>query len=146
MATLSITAAEVTAATSGVGKVIAQFGDTITAGMTVYLAITGGSAGKWLKAVSTSAEASGVGTQVGIALCNGVDTQWGVVATSGPVTLEASSALMVLGTHYYVSSTAGVIGERTTDVGTGNKVTDLGYATTQQILTLVVNATGLTSA
>lgn len=144
MAVLTITPAEVTAAVSGVTRVIAQWGTTVAAGQAVYQSTTSTPTGKWLLMIDTSAEPSGVGVLCGIALSGGADGQWGVVAIAGPVTLEASSSLLERGTHYYVGATAGGIDLRA-GVATGQKVTDMGYATTEQILLLAINATGLVS-
>lgn len=146
MATLSITATNVTAATSGVAKVIAQWGTTITAGMAVYQSTTSSPPGKWLKMSATtgaSAEASGVGVSYGIALSGGVDTQWGVVALAGPVTIGAA---VVTGQHYYAHATAGLIG-LFSDLASTNFITDLGSATTVAIINLSgTGASGLALA
>lgn len=141
MATLSITATSVTAATTGVSKIIVQFGETITAGQPIYQKASDSLFYK-MQADGTTAE-SGTGVIYGIALSGGSANQWGVCATSGPVTIGAT---VVVGTHYYVHATAGLIG-LFSDLASTNYITDLGYATTTAIITLSgTGATGLALA
>ena len=142
MATLSITAASVTAAVNGVAKSNVQWGEVVTAGQPVYQKAADNLFYK-MQADGTAAEA-GVGVTFGVALSGGSANQWGVVATSGPVTIGAT---VVVGVHYYVHATAGLIG-LFSDLASGNYITDLGYATTTAIITLngSTGATGLTLA
>jgi len=131
----------VTAATTGVTKIIVQFGETVTGGQPIYQKAADN---LWYKMQSdgTAAE-SGVGVNYGIALGGGTANVWGVCATAGPVTIGAT---VVVGTHYYVHATAGLIG-LFSDLASGNYITDLGYATTTSIITLSgTGATGLTLA
>lgn len=138
MATLSITATSVTAAINGVAKQSVQWGETMTAGCPVYQKAADGLFWK-MQADGTAAE-SGVGVVYGVALSGGNSSQWGVIATSGPVTI---GAVVVVGTHYYVHATAGLIG-LFSDLASTNYITDLGYATTTAIITLSGSgATGL---
>lgn len=141
MATLSVTATSVTAASTGVAKVIVQFGESVTAGQPIYQKASDGLYYK-MQADGTAAE-SGVGVTYGVALSGGSANQWGVLATSGPITIGAT---VVVGTHYYVHATAGLIG-LFSDLASTNYITDLGYATTTAIITLSgTGATGLALA
>lgn len=138
---MSITATSVTAAVNGVSKQSVQWGETITAGCSVYQKASDSLFWK-MQADGTAAE-SGVGVVYGIALSGGNASQWGVIATSGPVTIGAT---VVVGTHYYAHATAGLLG-LFGDLSSGNYITDFGYATTTAIITLSGSgATGLTLA
>ncbi len=136
--TLSITATSVTAAINGVSKIPVQWGETMTAGCPVYQKAADGLFWK-MQADGTTAEA-GVGVVYGISMSGGNASQWGVVATTGPVTIGAT---VVVGQHYYVHATAGLIG-LFSDLASTNYITDLGTATTTAIITLTgTGATGL---
>lgn len=145
MATLSITAASVTVAASATAtKLVVQAGETITGGMPIYKKA---SDGLWYKmqADGTAVESGSTldtTTQVGISLGGGTAGVWFVVCTTGPITIGAT---VVVGTHYYIHATAGLIG-LFSDLASGNYITDIGYATTTAIISVAFNATGLTLA
>lgn len=103
-------------------------GETITAGMAVYLAA---STGKWMKADSNSATAE-AREAIGIALTGSALNQPIAVQKSGQVTIGAT---IVAGTAYYLSDTPGGICPLA-DVGSGEYVCLLGIASSTTVLDL----------
>lgn len=122
------------------GTVIRDYnaGETITAGMAVYLK---SSNTKWMKMqCDGAAEESGVGVRTGIALHGSLDGQPLAVQETGVITIGDT---VVVGTIYTVSAAAGKICPHADLVST-NKVTVLAIAITSANLNLAVkNATGL---
>jgi hypothetical protein len=141
MAELSITAASCLA-TGTHQKTFGQAGETITAGMVIYKKA---SDSKFYKAQNDgTAEESGSGVDMGIALGAATASQYLVYLTSGTITIGAT---VVAGTQYYVGPTAGMIGEYS-DIATGGTkyVTFIGYATSTTIIAVAFNATGILKA
>lgn len=138
MADLTITAASVL---PGTGADIAQgtAGETITAGMAVYLK----SDGKYWKAQDDGTVAeSGSGTTIGVGLNGASAGQPVSVQRGGPITIGATVAV---GTWYGLSATAGNISP-VADVASTNYATILGIATTTAIINLKPNASGVAHA
>ena len=102
MAALTVTAANVVA-DSDATVVAGVFGDTITAGQSVYKDAS--DSNKWKKGVTTTAATAGSGG-VGVAMNGGSDGQPADILTGGKYT---SGATNVVGTTYCVSPTAGGI-------------------------------------
>ena len=143
MADITITDTSCVPAASVVYAPQYPFGETVTAGMVVYLKA---SDSKWYKAVATSggtAEQSGSGVVMGIAMCGGAASQPGVVAVGGTVTIGGTLAA---GVFYYVSQTLAGKFSLPADLGSGDYVSIIGYATTTAILKVAPVATGLTLA
>lgn len=138
MADITVTAANVLFV-SGTKNKIYDAGETITAGMVVYLKA---SDNEWYKAQKdgTAAE-SGSGVSLGIALNGASDGQPLAVCTAGVVNMGAT---LTVGETYIVSATAGGVAP-IADVST-HYLTILGYAGTTANLTLDLNATGITHA
>lgn len=140
MADLTVTATSVTKGASATVDNTANFGETVTAGQSVYKKSTDG---KWYKAQADgTAEESGVGVTTGIALNGGAVDQPAVVQTSGTINIGATATV---GTIYCVSGTAGGIAPWA-DLASTNKVTILGYGSTTSALLLDVNPTGIAKA
>lgn len=115
-------------------------GETITAGMAVYLK---SSDSKWYKAqCDGTAEESGSGVPLGVALHGSLANQPLVVQTQGLITIGGTVAA---GTEYVVSATAGGIAPHTDLVST-NKYSRIGYATTSALLMLAPLGTGVAVA
>jgi len=117
MADITITAANVIRTSADTTTGIA--GETITAGMAVYLKA---SDSRYWKAQSdgTLAEATAVGVALHAALANQPLT----IATSGTINIGATTAKV----FYYVSSTAGGIAP-VADLTSGHYIASIGYAT-----------------
>jgi hypothetical protein len=137
MASISITAANVVkgndaAVTNGTA------GETVTAGMAVYLNTT---TNKWLKAQcdGTAAEAGASG--LGVALNGASDGQALAVQTGGTITIGGTAVKAAV---YVVGATAGDIAPTSDVVTTGNYRSILGVATTTGILYLRPLATSVT--
>lgn len=142
MADLSITAASV-APSTGATTVSGTAGETITAGMSVYL--NAAAPPRWMKAQCDGTDLqSGYGSQgVGIARHGSLDGQPITVQTGGKITIGATVAQ---GTMYGISATAGGICPMA-DLTTGNYVTPLGLATSTTVLDMAfARASGTTSA
>jgi len=139
MADVVITAGDVKPATAG-GWALAQgiAGATITAGQPIYADATDG--GK-LKPADADAEATAAVR--GIALAAAGDDQPIRYLGSGPIVLGSTN--LVRGRVYFVSSTAGGIC-READVASGKYSTVLGVATTTGILTVNLQAAGVTNS
>lgn len=133
MTDLSITAANVVPGAT-CRTVQGTAAETITAGQPVYL----NAAGKWAKADS---DAAGLQDASGIALTGSALNQPIVVAKVGAVTIGAT---LVAGDPYYVSSTAGGICPFA-DLSNGEKVVQLGVATSTTVLNIDIQNTGAVS-
>ena len=137
MADITVTA---TSVVKGSGAIINKervAGETITAGMPVYLK---SSDNKWWKSQSdgTAAEADAQG----IALHAASADQPLAVQTGGSITIGAT---ILAGVFYYVSNTAGGICP-VADLGTADYVTVIGYGTTTALMTVQPLATGVVLA
>lgn len=135
MTDLVIVAASVVADPSA-SRTTGQAGESITAGQTVYLDPT---VKKWLKADSNSATAAAKKAG-GIALNGAALNQPVTVATDGPVTIGAT---LVAGSPYYLSETPGGL-QPGADLGTGENVCLLGFATSTTVLAISIKAPGVT--
>jgi len=129
----SITAVRPTSNTQ-FAKVV--YGETIAAGQPVYL----DSADSKYKLADANLSAA-TATVRGIAMTPGVDTGYGIIATSGSIILVGTTA--AVGETYYCGATAGAINPDA-DVTTGWYVTRLGTAATTTQLDLAISATGIT--
>lgn len=140
MADISVTATAVVKST-GANSNAVIWGETVTAGMCVYLAADG----KWYKAVTTSGgtaiQAGSLG--LGIAQTGGAANQPGFVQTTGDLTIGATIAV---GVFYYVSQTAAGGFSLPADLGTGDYSSIIGYGKTTAVMTVLPIATGLTLA
>lgn len=132
MTDIAITAANVVpgATARTVNGVAAE---TITAGQVVYL----NDAGKYAKADS---DAAGLQDAVGIALTGSSLNQPIVVQKKGALT---AGGTLTAGDPLYLSNTAGGICPLA-DVGSNEKVVQLGVATSASVLELDVKLTGVT--
>lgn len=142
MADISITPASVVPG-SNATQIQGTAGETITAGMAVYLKT---SDSRWWKAQAdgTAAE-SGSGTQLGVALCGASAGQPIVVdiADANGITIGGTVAV---GTVYVVSATAGGICPEA-DITSGQYLTIIGVgSTTSAIKMLAGGATGIAHA
>lgn len=142
MADITITAASVVPGANST-QIQSTAGETITAGMAVYLKT---SDSRWWKAQAdgTAAE-SGSGTSYGIALCGASAGQPIVVdiADSAGITIGGTT---VVGTVYCVSATAGGICPWADLVST-NYVTILGVGDSSNKIKMLTNAaTGIAVA
>ncbi len=139
MADITVTAANVLPGSDA--NVLTNYlaGETITAGMAVYLK---SSDSRWWKAQcdSTAAEAGSAG--LGIALMGSSAGQAVAVQISGSITIGAT---VVATTQYIVSATAGGICP-IADIVSTNYLSLLGYGSTTAILIMNKNATGIVKA
>ena len=141
MADLSQTAANVRDDANAVTEKNFKAGEAFDAGMVVYRKA---SDGKWWKAqCDGTAEESGVGVQIGIAITTGVADQYVVVQTGGDINLGATVAIAA--GPYVVSATAGGIAPMA-DLASTNRLTWVGYAISTSIVRLWLTATGLQKA
>lgn len=140
MAALTITATNVVA---GDGAVVVKdfpFGETVTAGMSVYLKA---SDSKWWKAQADgTADQSGSGVRLGIALNGGAANQPAAVQTGGRLTIGATVAA---GVFYYVGLGAGEIGPAG-DLGSTNYVSQIAYGVSTSVVVVNPLATGVVLA
>ena len=135
MADLSITAANVIAATASIKK-NGTAGATITAGQVVYLDAT---AGKYKLADADNVPAAGF-SGVQIALNGASDNQPITVANSGDI---AMGSVFTAGTAYYLSGTPGGIAP-VADVATGDDVVLIGVAASATTLKFRPIVSGVT--
>lgn len=137
MADITITAASVL---SGAGATIEKgtAGATVTAGQAVYKAA---SDSKFKLADSNHATAE-VKEPYGIALNGASDGQPLSVLTAGLITIGAT---LVAGTAYYLSETPGGI-QPAADLATGEKVSQIGIATSTTVMTVRIIKSGVTLA
>lgn len=138
MAALAVTANNCIV-TGTYAKMLCQLGETVTAGQVLYQKSTDS---KFYKAqCDGTAEESGSGVTMAIALAGGVASQFIGGLTSGTVT---SGATHTKGYPVYLHSTAGSFTETIADITSGYYVTQIGVATTTAIMNVSFNATGLT--
>jgi hypothetical protein len=135
MADLVITAASVVADPSAT-RTTGQAGEAIAAGKAVYLDPT---TRKWQLADSNSATAAAKKAG-GIALNGAALNQPLTVCTDGPVTMGAP---LVAGSPYYLSETPGGI-QPAADLGAGENVCLIGFATSTAVLNVDIQAPGVT--
>ncbi len=133
MADLTITSTAVipvtTSPTANLNARFVQFGEAVTAGQPIYQKSTDS---KWYKAqCDGTAEESGSGTQIGLAIAGGSTGQWGLAFLGGNVTIGTGS----VGVMYVVSATAGGIAP-ISDLVSTNKVTFLGQVVSTGVLAL----------
>ncbi len=124
--------------TSNTVQVSVTFGATISVGQPVYLD-TADSKYKLADNNFSSATA----TVRGVAMTPGVDTGYGLVATSGSIILVGTT--MAVGETYYVGATAGEI-VPDADLSTGMYVSRIGTATSATEIKLAIEATGAVHA
>ena len=139
MADISIVVASVIRGANSSVEVGRVAGETITAGMAVYLS----AANTWLKAVATSggtALQSGYGTILGVALHAALASQPLAVQTGGQLPLGAP---LLVGVFYYVSQTAAGGISLVADLGTADYSSIIGYGATVAIMQIQPMATGL---
>ncbi len=121
------------------GKTLCQAGETVTAGMVLYQKSTDS---KFYKAQADgTAEESGYGVTMAIALGNCVANQFIGGLTSGTIT---SGATHTKAYTVYLHSTAGSFTETEADITTTMYKTYIGVATTTAIMSVNFNATGIT--
>ncbi len=135
MADLSITAANVVAG-SNASVTHGTAGATITAGQPVYREAA---TGKFKLADSNSGTAEAK-TAFGIALHASLANQPLAVASSGEITIGAT---LTPGSPYYLSETPGGI-QPAADLASGENVCLLGLAKSATVLTLRIQAPGVT--
>ncbi len=136
MADLSITAANVVAG-SNASKDSGISGAGIVAGKTVY---KDPATNKWLLADSNSATAAAK-TAGGIAL-NGASLNQPIAIQKGG-DIDFGAAILTPGSRYYLSETPGGI-QPEADLGSGENVCLLGIAKTTSVLSLAIQAPGVT--
>lgn len=134
MADLSITASSVIAGT-GATKVTGTAGETITAGMTVYL----NASNKWMKASNQTATKANCG---GIALNGASDGQPLVVQNGGDITVNA---VLTTAATYTLSDTDGGI-RLDSENGSADYKTILGVAKSTTSLAIKLNVSGVALA
>lgn len=139
MADLSITAASVVKGSGATVNNLKLAGETITAGMSVYLKSTDD---RWYKAQSDgTAEEAGSGG-LAVALNGASAGQPLFVQTAGTITIGATVAV---GTVYVVSAAYGGICP-VADLVSTRYLSILGYASAAGTLTINTNATGVALA
>lgn len=126
MADLSITEANVLAASTTTRMIAVEYGETVLKGELVYKKSADG---LFWKADADTLASSIV---AGLALVGGAANAIGIIATHGPVSL---GAVMTAGTEYYLSLTSGKICPRA-DITTGDYLTRIGAASTTSVLLL----------
>lgn len=134
MANLTITAANVGHADSGLQTRTVQAGEAITQGECVYLKSSDSK--YWLADADASSDTA---TATGIALTPASADEYFTMATSGPIDLGAT---LTVGETYVVSATPGKIAP-IGDLVTGDYPTHLGVAITAGKLQLNINASGV---
>lgn len=113
-----------------------QYGATVGVGQPLYTDSTASNKSK--PADSNASQAAAAATC--ISLTPGVDTGYGLVATSGSIILVGTT--MAVGMQYYVGPNAGEI-VPASDLTTGHYPTLLGTAATTTQLDLSILATGI---
>ena len=137
MADLTITGANVGAASSAVKTVTVQVGEAITRGMAVYLA--GTNSNKAMKAINTATASTSV---YGIAASeSSADGDYIQVITTGTI---KTGATMAVGQAYYLTNTAGGIGPFA-DFSTGEYINLIYRAVTTTTAKLVLENSGVQS-
>lgn len=142
MADLVIVDADVTrAGNTGTYRAV-QFGEDITAGQGVYQSTVDQK--YYLTDANDSAAPANTG-QAGIAVSSGSADQQGVIARGNAV-IDLGSGVMTAGEIYVLSSAnAGGLAP-SVDLAVGAELTIVGYAQTDALLNLTMNATGITKA
>ncbi|MGB3486673.1 MAG: hypothetical protein WBA37_11885 [Xanthobacteraceae bacterium] len=135
MTDLTITATNVVAGTNAV-RDSGNAGEAIAAGQAVYRSST---TNKWMLADSDAATAEAK-KATGIALNGAALNQPLAVLKSGDITIGAT---LTAGTAYYLSNTPGGICP-VADVGAGEDVCLLGLAKSTTVLTVAIQAPGVT--
>jgi len=135
MANLSITAANVEAASGAVTKEEMVAGATITAGQVVYKDTANSNVAKLAQSDGTALEA----TVHGIALCGAASGQPVIVAKTGNIDLGAT---IVVGTTYVLSQTAGAICP-VADLATSDYVSHIGIGTAVDNLKISIVNSGV---
>ena len=138
MADLSVTAAGVQATSNTVTKLV-QFGATITAGQSLYLDT---SDSKWKLADANNSTTTAGADGVAVALTNGADGVYGIIARSGSY---AAGATVSEGLVYVVSATAGGIAPAG-DLTSGWNATIVGVGAASNQIELRLHASGQTVA
>lgn len=142
MADLTITPANVKrSGTSGVYRAV-QYGEAINAGEMVYQSTTDQ---KYYKADATDSTRPAQTAQLAIAVGSAGADQQGVVAKSNAA-VELGAGVMVAGTVYVLSSNAVGKIAPAADLATAADLSIVGYATTDELLTLALNVTGVAKA
>lgn len=119
-----------------------QFGEAITAGQGVYQSTVDQK--YYLTDANDSAAPANTG-QAGIAVSSGAADQQGVIARGNAV-IDLGAGVMTAGEIYVLSSAnAGGIAP-SVDLAVGAELTIVGYAQTDALLNLTMNATGITKA
>lgn len=142
MADLTITPADVErAGNTGTYRAV-QFGEAINAGQAVYQSSTDQ---KYYKTdANDSAKPANTG-QAAIAVSSGAADQQGVIARGNAI-INLGTGVMTAGTVLVLSSAnAGGIAP-SVDLAVGAELTIVGYAQTDALLNLTLNATGITKA
>lgn len=135
MADLVITATSVLAGSGAVTE-NGTLGATVTAGQVVYKDTADG----LFKLADADGASAFIRTPYGIALNGGATGQSVKVLRSGPITIGAA---LTAGLAYYLSSTAGGICP-VADIGSGENVSLIGLAASTTVLTVDLQATGVT--
>lgn len=136
MADLSITAANVLSATSGVRRSNRTAGATVSAGKVVYLDATDNKC----KLADCDSATAAVRSPLGIALNGASDGQPLTVHEQGPLTIGAT---MTAGVSYYLSPNPGGIAP-IADILTGDNTIFLGIATSTTVLDVNIHESGVT--
>lgn len=128
---LVITAANVKIGGASAKTQDVVFGETVTNGQPVYLKA---SDGKYYKADNDASEATAEAR--GIALVGNSADGYGIIVTSGPIYIGATTAA---GMNYVVSSTAGGIAP-VADLGSNDYITSLGHAISTTVIYVDIRA------
>jgi hypothetical protein len=118
---------------SGATTTTGTLGETVDAGMPVYLKAADS---KYYKAIATSPD---VAAAIGLALNGGGAGQPVKIQTGGNIN---PGAVLTVGETYYVSNTAGKL-MPSGDLSVGEYVTRLGMATTASNLLMDLDASGV---
>ena len=142
MADLIITPGDVErAGNTGTYRAV-QYGEPITAGQAVYQSPTDQKF--YLTDSNDSSKPANTG-QAAVAVSSGAADQQGVVARGNAV-INLGASVMTAGELYVLSSAnAGGIAP-SVDLAVGAELTIVGYAQTDALLNLTLNATGITKA
>lgn len=112
---------------AGAKIAVARFGETLTAGLPVYLKAADDSL---YKADNNTADPAPEASVVGITCAGGVAGQYGGYVTEGPLSF---GAVLTKGKDYYAGQTPGEIVPEA-DLVTGNNKSRLGTATSTSVL------------
>lgn len=138
MADLSITAANVKAGGSNCRTRLVQFGETVTAGQSVYQSTADT---KYYKADANASSTAAAATA--IVLTGAASDAYGVVAYEGDVIIGATTTN---GVPYIVSTTAGGIAPASDFSGySGSYLQHIGYAISSTVIRLNFFTTGATN-